>query len=56
MSIVRLHPAPMPELKGVWRASQLGAQGLSTVDTGFAALNAVLPGGGWPVGSLIELL
>jgi protein ImuA len=56
MSIVRLHPAPMPELKGVWRASQLGAQGVSTVDAGFAALNAVLPGGGWPVGALIELL
>ena len=27
-----------------------------TLDTGYAALNAALPGGGWPVGVLIELL
>ena len=27
-----------------------------TVDTGYAGLNQVLPGGGWPQGALIELL
>lgn len=27
-----------------------------TVDTGYAALSAELPGGGWPLGALVELL
>jgi protein ImuA len=40
----------------LWRASQL-ARGMNRcIDTGHAALSAELPGGGWPVGSLIELL
>lgn len=40
----------------LWRASQL-ARGMNRcVDTGHAALSAELPGGGWPVGNLIELL
>ncbi len=45
-----------PALASVWRASELGCEPLRTQDTGHAALNAVLPGGGWPVGALIELL
>ena len=40
----------------VWRAGELGSAALQTVDTGYAALNQVLPGGGWPQGALIELL
>ncbi|CAN0623642.1 protein ImuA [Burkholderia multivorans] len=44
-----LHPS-------LWRGSQLAQGGLRTVDTGFAALSAELPGGGWPVGGLVELL
>ncbi|RXZ38810.1 translesion DNA synthesis-associated protein ImuA [Oxalobacteraceae bacterium CAVE-383] len=40
----------------LWRASQL-ARGMNRcIDSGHAALSAELPGGGWPVGSLIELL
>ena len=40
----------------LWRASQL-ARGMNRcVDTGHAALSSELPGGGWPVGNLIELL
>jgi protein ImuA len=40
----------------LWRASQL-ARGMNRcIDTGHAALSAELPGGGWPIGSLIELL
>lgn len=39
----------------LWRASDLPAGG-PVAATGFAALDAVLPGGGWPVGSLVELL
>ena len=41
------HPA-------LWRAGDAGAAG--TVPTGFHALDARLPGGGWPLATLIELL
>ena len=44
-----LHPA-------VWRASQIGGAPRRTVSSGFAALDAQLPGGGWPHGVLTELL
>lgn len=44
-----LHPA-------LWRAHQLGRPGSSTWRTTFATLDAELPGGGWPVGTLTELL
>ncbi len=44
-----LHPA-------LWRAHQLGRPGSSGCGTGFATLDAELPGGGWPVGTLTELL
>jgi protein ImuA len=40
----------------MWRAGELGSASLPTVDTGYAGLNQVLPGGGWPQGALIELL
>jgi cell division inhibitor SulA/protein ImuA len=38
----------------VWTASDLAAA--ATVSTGYAPLDAILPGGGWPLGSVIELL
>ena len=40
----------------VWRAGELGGQSLQTVATGYAALDQVLPGGGWPRGSLTEVV
>ena len=40
----------------VWRAGELGSASLQTIATGYAALNQVLPGGGWPQGALIEVL
>ncbi|MDW5444320.1 translesion DNA synthesis-associated protein ImuA [Polaromonas sp. SM01] len=40
----------------VWRAGELGSASLQTIPTGYAALNAVLPGGGWPQGALVEVL
>lgn len=43
------HPA-------LWRASQLGRPAEAALPTGFAALDAELPGGGWPVRALTELL
>lgn len=43
-------PAP------VWRASQLGRADAGTLSTGFRPLDAELPGAGWPVGMLTELI
>lgn len=45
----RIHPA-------LWRASQIVPPRRATVATGYAALDRTLPGGGWPLGALIELL
>ena len=46
----------LPDLAHVWRAGELGSANLPTVGTGYAGLDQVLPGGGWPQGALIELL
>ena len=40
----------------VWRAHALALAPLRTVATGEALLDQHLPGGGWPVGALTELL
>lgn len=40
----------------LWRASQLARGAAICIDTGHAALSAELPGRGWPLGSLNELL
>ena len=40
----------------VWSSSVLSSAGLKTVPTEFAALNSQLPGGGWPVETLTEIL
>ncbi len=47
--LAALHPA-------VWRASQIGGAPRRTTASGFAVLDAQLPGGGWPHGVLTELL
>jgi protein ImuA len=44
-----IHPA-------LWRASQLAHGRGKTIDTGYPVLSAELPGGGWPVGELVDLL
>jgi protein ImuA len=44
-----LHPA-------LWLGHQLGRSGAQVVGSGFAALDAQLPGGGWPCRVLSELL
>lgn len=46
---VRLHPS-------LWRASQIGGGQRRTTPSGHAALDAELPGGGWPHAELTELL
>lgn len=40
----------------VWRANELGSASDATVASGHAVLDAQLPGGGWPVGALCEIL
>ncbi|MGI4813587.1 MAG: translesion DNA synthesis-associated protein ImuA [Janthinobacterium lividum] len=40
----------------LWRASELGHSTGHTLETGYPALSAELPGGGWPLGVLIDLL
>lgn len=47
--IEHLHP-------DIWRASQLARSTTRCVDTGHAALSNQLAGGGWPTGTLIELM
>ena len=40
----------------VWRGNQLGSAVNEVLSSGFASLDAELPGGGWPCGSLTEIL
>ena len=40
----------------VWLAGALGCASLRTSPTGYATLDAALPGGGWPQGALVEVL
>ena len=40
----------------MWRGDELGLADTQVVGTGHAALDAQLPGGGWPVGAMTELL
>ncbi|MEZ5739235.1 MAG: hypothetical protein R3E68_07110 [Burkholderiaceae bacterium] len=48
-----MHPS---SLQHVWRATQIDSRGIAACDTGFARLNTELPGAGWPVGMLTELI
>ena len=45
----RIHPA-------LWRATQIARPAHPTVATGFATLDRELPGQGWPIGQLIEVM
>lgn len=49
-------PLPQALPAGVWCAEGLPLAEETTLSTGEPALDAVLPGGGWPVGALTELL
>ncbi len=40
----------------IWRADELATSQSQTVPTGSRALDAQLPGSGWPVGALVEVL
>lgn len=51
-------PFSAPELihPALWRASQLSRAAGRFMSTGYAAFDAELPGGGWPLGNLIDIL
>ena len=49
-------PAPEALHPALWRADQVGRQTDAAWPTGFAPLDLVLPGGGWPSRVLTELL
>src|SRR3970282_1661015 len=49
ISAVLNHPA-------IWRGNALGSVATPGVPTGFPALDAELPGGGWPAAALTEIL
>jgi protein ImuA len=51
----RLRPVDPIRLPFVWRVQDLAAEE-TVLPTGHAALDAQLPGGGWPVGSMVEVL
>ena len=49
-------PLPASIAAALWRGDELGASVAAVVRSGFDALDAQLPGGGWPCQSLTELL
>src|SRR5215472_3973251 len=53
-----LRPAERAAVAGVWYADDpaLAATAAECSPSGFAGLDAELPGGGWPHGQLVELL
>ncbi len=52
-----LQAPPSPdEVAGVWRADQLARTPQAVLPSGHAVLDAELPGGGWPLGQLTEIL
>ena len=48
--------AELAKLPGVWRGGELEHASQPSVATGHAALDRELPGGGWPSGTLTEVL
>jgi protein ImuA len=54
--MIATQPAPETIHPGLWLGSQLARGVGRSVDTGYAVLSAELPGGGWPIGALVELL
>jgi len=53
---MKLTVATLSKLPGVWRGGELEQTAQPAVTTGHAALDRELPGGGWPTGTLSEVL
>ncbi len=50
------HSVPLAENSALWRADTLALSAGRVLPTGHAVLDQQLPGGGWPVGALVEIL
>jgi len=48
--------AGLEQHPGIWRGAELARSACPGIASGFAALDAELPGGGWPRGALTEIL
>lgn len=46
----------LPNTQTLWRASELATHDTPALPSGHTALDAALPGGGWPLGPLIDVL
>ncbi|MFM2275978.1 MAG: hypothetical protein RL211_1850 [Pseudomonadota bacterium] len=46
----------LPDMASIWRGNEFGTVVSDTVSSGWPALDQELPGGGWPCGSLAEVL
>lgn len=56
-SMPRLFPlVPATSNAAVWRADERARPAGAVLPTGHAALDAQLPGGGWPLGAMVEIL
>jgi protein ImuA len=64
-SVALAHPAAVIDIDGlaavldrpdVWRGDALSRAQVRAIASGFGALDAELPGGGWPAGALTEIL
>jgi cell division inhibitor SulA/protein ImuA len=53
---MKLTVAALSKMPGVWRGGELEQTTQPAVATGHAALDHELPGGGWPTGTLSEVL
>ena len=49
-------PSPEDLHPSLWRASQLAHSNTRCIETGHPTLSSQLPGGGWPTGTLIDLM
>jgi protein ImuA len=56
LASLRLHTVAPSELAGVWRGSALAQQAQATIASGHDLLDRELPGHGWPLGQLTEIL
>jgi protein ImuA len=56
LASLRLHTVAPSELAGVWRGSALAQQAQATISSGHELLDRELPGHGWPLGQLTEIL
>jgi cell division inhibitor SulA/protein ImuA len=48
--------SPLLRHPGLWRAREPRRRGPETIATGFPTLDRCLPGGGWPMPALVEIL